>query len=34
MDKENKERKGRAEEVKGAFFPTPPASTDMPGWYG
>ena len=34
MDKENKERKGRAEEVKGAFFPTPPAPTDMPVWYG
>lgn len=34
MDMENKERKGRAEEVKGAFFPTPPAPTDMPVWYG
>ena len=34
MDKENKGRKGRTEEVKGAFFPTPPTSTDMPGWYG
>lgn len=34
MNKENKERKGRAEEVKGAFFPTPPAPTDMPVWYG
>ena len=34
MDKENKGRKGRAEEVKGAFFPTPPAPTDMPRWYG
>ena len=34
MDKENKGRKGRAEEVKGAFFLTPPALIDMPGWYG
>ena len=30
----NNDRKGRAKDVRGAFFPTPVAPSDMPDWYG
>lgn len=30
----NNDRNGRAKDVKGAFFPTPVAPSDMPDWYG
>ena len=29
----NNDRKGRAKDVRGAFFPTPAALSDMPDWY-
>ena len=30
---DNTDRKGRTDEVKGIFFPTPPAEFNMPKWY-
>ena len=33
MSNENNERLGRTKEINTAFFPTPPASSDMPTWY-
>lgn len=30
---DNADRKGRTDEVKGIFFPTPPAEFNMPKWY-
>lgn len=33
MEKDNKGRKGRTPEVRGAFLPVPPSSLGLPNWY-